>query len=187
MALEYELRDFTVDEYHRMADAGVLPPGERVELLDGKIVRMSPIGRRHWILHGLIVAYLNRMLPQYGIVGQGSFPMGTRDEPQPDVAILRDALQTYFDRALTPNDVLAIVEVADSSLRTDLGPKLALYARFAVPSYLVVDVAGNCLIHHTEPNDLAYANAVTVGTGDTFTLAAVPGITLAASAFLSPS
>ena len=71
MAMRDVVRRFSVDEYHSMAAVGILDPDERVELLDGQIVHLSPIGARHWLIHMQLVAYLNRVLPKNGIVGQG--------------------------------------------------------------------------------------------------------------------
>src|ERR1700722_5783650 len=89
MLLEERLRDFTIGEYHRIAEAGILGDDERVELLDGRIVCMPPIGVRHWTRHAAIVKYLNEVLHDRAtIVGQGSFPLGTLNEPQPDIAVL---------------------------------------------------------------------------------------------------
>jgi Uma2 family endonuclease len=186
MALEMQLREFTVTEFHRMADVGIIDGDERVELLDGQIVEMAPLGVRHWDQHASIVRYLNAVLAgRAKIVGQGSFPLGPSSEPQPDIAVL--ALRSYRrdNRMPTPNEVLAFIELADSSLAQDLGPKLALYARYEIADYLVVDLDGKRLLHHSDPHDLGYRRVVTLAAGDAFTLAALSDIRLSATPFLS--
>ncbi len=186
MALEMRLREFTVTEFHRMADAGIIAGDERVELLDGQIVEMAPIGVRHWDQHASIVRYLNAVLAgRATIVGQGSFPLGLISEPQPDVAVLAPRSYRRDNRPPAPSEVLAFVELADSSLARDLGPKLALYARYVIADYLVVDLDGKRLLHHSDPHDLGYRTVVTLATGDTFTLAAISDIRLSTTPFLS--
>ncbi|HTJ28777.1 MAG TPA: Uma2 family endonuclease [Candidatus Limnocylindria bacterium] len=188
MALEYKLRPFTVDEYHRMAEAGVLDPEERVELIDGAIVEMSPIGKTHWARHARIVKYLIQTLGASAeVVGQSSLPLGTRDEPQPDVAIL--APRTYEGPAPYPSpaEIYAAIEIADTSLRKDLGPKLRLYARHGIADHLVVDVNEDVLLHYRDPHDGGYRACERLGAENVFSLRALPGITLAARAFLGTS
>jgi Uma2 family endonuclease len=186
MALEMRLREFTVSEFHRMADAGIIADRERVELLDGRIVEMAPIGIPHWDRHASIVAYLNRTLAgRAKIVGQGSFPLGSRNEPQPDIAVL--APRSYGRDQSPPAmmEVFAFIELAESSLAKDLGPKLALYARFGIADYIVVDLDGKRLLHHSLPHELGYRSVKTLAEDDAFTLSALPDIRLSATPFLS--
>jgi Uma2 family endonuclease len=185
MALEMRLREFTVSEFHRMADAGIIADGERVELLDGRIVEMAPIGIPHWDRHASIVAYLNRTLAgRAKIVGQGSFPLGSRNEPHPDITVL--APRSYrHDQPPAMTEIFALIELADSSLAKDLGPKLALYARFGIADYLVVDLDGRRLLHHSDPHELGYRRVVALAEGADFTLSAIPDVRLSATPFLS--
>ncbi|MFN2459494.1 MAG: Uma2 family endonuclease [Candidatus Velthaea sp.] len=186
MAIEYDLRAFTVDEYHRMAEVGILDSDERVELLDGRLVLMSPLGKKHWIAHAVIVPYLHERLAGHAVVGQGSFPLGRHNEPQPDIAVLAEPPAAYREREFQPADLRLVIELADSSLAKDTGVKMRLYGRFRIPDYIVVDLARNVLRHYTEPNDIGYASEETHSPGDTFRLAAFSEIVLAADVFLSP-
>ncbi|HTJ28813.1 MAG TPA: Uma2 family endonuclease [Candidatus Limnocylindria bacterium] len=184
MAFEYKLREFTVEEYHRMAEVGVLRDDERVELLDGAIVEMSPIGTRHWDRHAEIVRYLNATLgTRARIVGQGSFPLGRKNEPQPDVGVL--APRSYTGRGAEPDEIYAVVELADSSLRKDTGPKLRLYARFGIPDYLVVDLECDTLTHYDDPHELGYRGERRLTRDDTFVLRRIADVTLSGAPFLS--
>jgi Uma2 family endonuclease len=187
MALQHRLREFTVAEFHRMVETGVIATSERIELLDGRLIRMAPIGRRHWDRHAKIVEYLNRtMRGRATIVGQGSFPLGDRNEPQPDVAIL--ALRDYEleDRSPSGEDVFAFLELAESSLPIDLGAKSEIYAGHLVRDYLVVDLEGDRLILHREPHASRYQSIETLAGGDEFALSAIPEVPLAAARFLRP-
>jgi len=187
MATEYTPRLFTVDEYHRMADAGILEPAERVELLDGRIVEMSPIGKPHWQLHTNLVRYLNAILPEsLAVVGQGSFPLGERDEPQPDIAIVRRN-PTNPRRIADPVAIVALIEIADSSLATDSGPKMRLYARFEVADYLVIDVRNDRVIRYSAPHELGYGQVRELARPDVFALTALPDTPLEAAEFLPDS
>jgi Uma2 family endonuclease len=185
MALEYTLRPFTVDEYHSMVEAGVLEEDERIELIDGAIVEMSPIGKAHWARHSRIVKYLMRMLGASAeVVGQSSLPLGTRDEPQPDVAILAPRSYEGATPYPSPAEIYAAIEISDSSLRKDLGPKMRLYARHAIADYLVIDLTDDVLLHHHDPHDVGYRSCDRLGADDVFSLRALPDIALQAKAFL---
>lgn len=187
MALELKPRKITVAEYHRMAEAGILAPDERLELVDGILVEMSPIGRRHWALHAAIVAYLNRTLAGHAsVVGQLTLPLGDFDEPQPDIAIFAHEPTQYFDRQPTLEDIYALIEIADWSLARDTGSKRDLYARFEIREYLVVDVNEKTLLRYTAPRDRRYGRLARLTYGETFALGAVPDVALNAEAFLPP-
>jgi Uma2 family endonuclease len=185
MAIEYKLREFTVDEYHRLAEIGMLRPDERVELLDGAIVEMSPIGNRHWRQHARISAYLAATLGDDAfVVPQGSFPLGPKNEPQPDLAVLAPLHRADAERDPTPEEIYAVIELADSSLGKDTGPKLRLYARFGIPDYIVVDLEGDILIHYRDPHELGYRSEDRLHATDTFTIRRLAPIALSAAPFL---
>jgi Uma2 family endonuclease len=187
MAIEYKLREFTVDEYHRLAEIGMLRPDERVELLDGAIVEMSPIGNRHWRRHARISAYLAATLAGAAfVVPQGSFPLGPKNEPQPDLAILAPHQGDEAQRDPTPEEIYAVIELADSSLGKDTGPKLRLYARFAIPDYIVVDLEGDILFHYHDPHELGYRSEDRIHATDAFTIRRLAHVALSAAPFLKP-
>ena len=125
---------FDVDDYYRMAEAGILSPEDRVELIEGEIVDMAPIGSAH----GGTVVSLTELVARLVADGkvlvsvQGSLRLDRHNEPQPDLMLLRPRADRYRDSHPTAADVLLLVEVADSSLAYDRGPKLALYARHGV-------------------------------------------------------
>lgn len=187
MALECKLRPFTVDEFHRLAEIGVLRVDERVELLAGTLVEMSPIGSRHWGRHVRLVEYLIRELGERAAVaGQASLPLGEHDEPQPDIAVLARRLYEPPHPLSAPADIYAVVELSDTSLPKDIGPKLRVYARHRIADYLVVDLNANVLLHYGTPNDVGYAACDELHGGDVFTLAALGDIRLDVAAFLEP-
>lgn len=185
MALELQLRPFNVEEYHRMAEAGIIGNRERVELLDGLLIKMPPIGPVHWGRHGRIVEYLVGALHgRARIFGQASIPLEARSEPQPDIVVLADRPGGYSS-APTNSEILAMIELADSSLGKDRGRKLRLYARSRIPDYLLVDLAGNVLHHFTKPHELGYADDRVLGYGEAFSLTSILNATLSADPFLA--
>src|SRR5262249_50900301 len=152
-------RLFTVDEYHRMAEAGVFGPEERVELIDGEIIQMSPIGPRH--AGGVI--NLNRILiTRLGnravVSPQNPVVIWPRSGPQPDLLVLRPRPASYSRAHPTPADVLLAIEVADTTARFDRIVKARLYARARIGEYWLVDVDEERVDVFRAPGGEAYAD-----------------------------
>ena len=148
----------TVAEYRAMGEHGILAADARVELVDGEIIDMPPIG----ITHAGIVDQLNRLLGQavgeLAIVRvQNPIELPEHAMPQPDLALLRPRADFYKRLQPGAGDTLLVVEVADSSLAYDRDVKLALYARHGVPEAWLIDVSGARAISCREPDGSAYA------------------------------
>jgi len=132
----------TVDAFHRMGETGILGPADRVELIDGEIIDMSPIGA----LHAAIVAQLAMMFsqklgPTAVVWCQNPLRLDDVSEPEPDLVILRPRADFYATAHPGPADALLVIEVADTSLAYDLGVKVPLYARHGIPEVRVIDAA----------------------------------------------
>ena len=141
-----------------MGETGALAPDARVELIDGEIVDMPPIGS----VHAGIVNQLNRMLGQAvgdtAVVGvRNPVELSNRSEPEPDLTLLRPRDDFYKRAHPRPADVLLVIEVADSSLAWDHDVKRPLYARHGIPEVWIVDVGGGRLLTFAEPTDDGYA------------------------------
>jgi Uma2 family endonuclease len=148
MALEMVAarRRFTRAEYYRMAEAGILRPDDRVELIKGEIVEMSPIGRRHNAFVGNLNQLLVVRLAGRAIVWvQSSIALADDTEPQPDFAVLRRGTVSYKERDAWAEDALLVIEVAESSLAYDRSTKQRLYAEAGIPEYWVVDCAAEAI------------------------------------------
>jgi Uma2 family endonuclease len=163
MAVEPHDRRFTVDEYYRMAEAGIIGRDERVELIDGRIVTMSPAGSPHaWC-----VKRVNRIFSRLGdrvtLSIQDPLHLDDGAEPEPDVAVLRS--EAPVDRHPGPGDVLLIVEVADTSLTYDRGTKAPLYARHGIPELWIADLGGERVEVHREPSPDGYRVVRVFGRG----------------------
>ena len=150
---------FDVDDYYRMAAAGILGPEDRVELIEGEIVDMAPIGSDHAattdILNELVARAIATGRVQVRV--QGPLRLDRRNEPQPDLMLLRPRPDRYRSGHPTAADVLLLVEVADTSLAYDRGPKLALYARHGVPEVWLIDLVSRAVEICREPGPDGYA------------------------------
>ncbi len=188
MALQLTRRRFTVDEYHQMARAGILGEDDRVELIDGEIVEMAPIGRRH----AGCVNYLNglfgeRLRGATVVSVQNPVRLGERSEPQPDVALLRPRPDYYRFGHPRPPDVLLIVEVAESSAALDRRVKLPLYARSGIPEVWLVDLGKETIRAYRDPSPDGYRTARTFRRGERLSPSAFPDLELAVAEILGES
>ncbi len=169
----------TVDDYYRMADAGILSDDDRVELIAGDVVDMAPIGAGHasvvTTLHErLVLACAGRAI----VRSQNPVRLDRLNEPQPNMAVLRPSADSYMTAHPGPADVLLLIEVADSSLRFDRAVRLPLYARAGIPELWIVDLQRNVLTAHRAPDAGHYTEVTTHGPGDRLALALAPEITL---------
>lgn len=170
-----------VDDYHRMGEAGILGEDDRVELIDGDLIDMAPIGQDHAgtvdaLNHGMATAFAGRAIVRV----QNPLRLDRFSEPQPDITILRPRADFYRRGAVPgPADVLLMIEVADTSLRYDRGVKLPLYARAGIAEVWIVDLRRRVVTVHREPGPDGYATVTTHGPEDTVFPALTPDIGIA--------
>ena len=132
----------SVDAFHRMGEVGILGPGDRVELIDGEIIDLSPIGVLHAALVARLASWFSQKLGRAAVVWcQNPLRLDDLSEPEPDIAILRPRADFYTTSHPGPADVLLVIEVSDTSLAYDLGTKVPLYARHGIPEVWVIDAA----------------------------------------------
>ena len=153
----------TVDDYHRMGEAGILGPELHTELIEGEIVEMPPIGH----LHGGTVKFLvNRLTQAVGervvVSVQDPIRLDNHSEPQPDIALLRPKADFYRTAHPRPGDILLVIEVADTTLRYDRDVKLPLYAKVGIPEAWLVDLQGRRLTVYRNPGADAYGEILPV-------------------------
>lgn len=168
MAVEVECarRLFTADEFERMAEAGIFGEDERIELIDGEIVEMTPVGSGHT---SCIACLSKRFVLGVGDLAvvwiQGGARVALRSVPQPDLALLRP--RSYRRANPTPEDIMLVVEVADSSLRYDRIRKQRLYAIAGIPEYWVAAVKGEWVEVYRSPEGESYHDVRRVHSGAT--------------------
>ena len=166
------------DAYFRMAELGILERHDRVELIDGEIIDMMPIGMEHAAtVNGLTRALVMACGEKAIVSVQNPVQLNVRNVPEPDFAIFKARADFYArEPAPAPADVLLLVEVADSSLRYDRSVKMPLYAKTGIPEFWLVDVAARRLEAHRQPGPDGYADITTHGPGEHLALAAAPDI-----------
>ena len=175
-------RLFSVEEYYAIANAGVLADGERVELIDGEIITMSPIGDEHSASVGATAHFLVPMASGRANVRiQDHLRLDERNQPEPDIALVKWRDDFYRHRAPGADDVLLLIEVSDSSPSYDRNVKLALYARFLIPEVWLANIPARIIEAYTEPTDGKYAAARVYRPGETISPAAFPDIALPVS------
>ncbi len=176
-ALRDARRRFTVDDYYRMADAGILVPDDRVELLDGQVVQMSPSGSRHAACIRILTQLITDRLGTRGLIsGQLPVRLDQWNEPEPDIAILKTRKDGYLHAHPAPSDVLLIVEIGDSSASSDRLVKLPLYARFQIPEVWLVDLQSKHLEVHRNPTGHTYTEVTRIQPPGAVQPAAFPDI-----------
>ncbi len=170
---------FSRAAYHRMAEAGILDPKARFELIEGEIYMMSPIGPTQSAIVRRLTQFFSKRLPD-NIDCSIQLPIvaAEHSEPEPDVALLRHRDDDYQSEHPSPSDVVLIIEVAQSSLGLDLGAKVRLYAASAIQEYWVVDIQRQAIIVHRDPFGGNYRVANRIGSGGTVAPIAVPGCEL---------
>jgi len=160
----------TVDEFHALVDQGVLDEDSRVELVNGKVVAMPPIGPRHtYNVNRLTELFIVRLLGRMTISIQNPVVFGHRMERYPDLALLKrqpDHPAAYELANPAPADVLLVIEVADSSLDTDLIEKARQYAAHGIVEYWVVDLQGHRVVVHRNPTADGYADVRSLTRGE---------------------
>ena len=179
MAVEIARRRFTVDEYHRMGQAGILREDDRVELIDGEIVEMTPIGSPHAACVTRLAHAFFAMVGRHAAVRvQNPIALGATSEPQPDLALVRPRADFYAGGHPGPGDVWLVVEVADTSLTFDRTVKVPLYARAGIPEVWVVDLAGQRVEVYRRPAGGLYADVQRHERGQRLVCAAFPDLAL---------
>ena len=166
---------FTRETYHRMYEVGVFGEAPRVELLDGEIMMMSPIGPMQGTLVRRLTRYFIKNLPDT-IECSAQLPIiaGDHSEPEPDIALVRRRDDDYKQEHPSSADVLLLIEVSESSLKFDLGRKLQLYASIGISEYWVVDVAKQVVLVHRDPAGSTHKRVETAGVESVLTPAGVP-------------
>lgn len=160
---------FSVEDFHRMVEAGILSEDDRVELLEGEVVELSPVGKRHMAaVKKLMDAFFPLQARRQALLQvQDPLRLSPDTEPQPDLAILRFRKDFYAGKIPEAEDALLVIEVAESSLDYDLKVKLPLYAAGGVPEVWVVDLTGRWVLVHRNPEGRAYREAEALGPGET--------------------
>ena len=151
MSVQLARKRFTTADYNRMIEVGLLGKDDHVELIDGEIFEMSPIGPRHAACVDRLNTFLHALSFQWIIRVQSPIQIDPDSEPQPDLALLKARADFYSSGHPTVADVLVVIEVSDTTLEKDRGVKLPLYARAGIPEAWVVDLYNDRVEVHSDP------------------------------------
>lgn len=174
-----EYHNLTVSEYERMGENGIFPPDARVELIEGKIIEMSPIGSRHAACVDLITEVFNEQLRGRAIVrAQNPIVLDDFSEPQPDITVLRFRPDRYRAAHPRPEDILLVIEVSDKTVHFDRHTKMPLYARAGIPEALLFNLPDDRLEYFSRPEMGEYQVNQILSRGEKFESMSVPGLTL---------
>jgi Uma2 family endonuclease len=188
MAVDVERprRLFTVEEYHRMGEAGILGEDERVELIEGEIVQMAPIGTRHL---GCVInanrLFITRLGDRAVVSPQNPVVILPRSEPQPDLLLLRPLDVSYSRERPASQHVLLAVEVADTTVRFDRLVKGRLYARAGIPEFWLCLVGESAIEVYRGPSADGYAHMTVHGPGELVSPLAFPDVSFAVNDFFA--
>ena len=176
---------FTTEEFHLMGEAGIFSEDDRVELLEGEIIEMSPIRSRHASCVDRLNELLVRTFGKKAIVRvQNPVVLSRHSEPQPDLALVRPRKDGYAEKHPEPVDVFAIIEVMDSSRHYDRGPKLRAYSKAQIPEVWLVDLTTDAIEVYREPILGGYRHISQFQRGQRLSLAAFPAKALRATSIL---
>ncbi len=179
MSAQLEKRHFNVDEYYRMARAGVLKPDDRLELIEGEIIKMAPIGSPH----AACVSRLNDLFSNLDkrktmVRVQNPIRLDDFSEPVPDLVLLKPRKDYYASRHPIPSDIVLVIEVADTSIHSDRHVKIPLYARALIPEVWLVNLPRKVIEVYSEPIDGAYRRSHKYKNGETIVAGSISGLNL---------
>lgn len=175
---------FTADEYHRLGEAGILDEDDRVELLNGDLVVREPVGGEHrTLVDSLTILFANRIgQDRYRIGIQNPISLDPHSEPQPDVVLYAASVRGRHPR---PDEIFLLIEVADTSLAYDRGPKLEAYARGGVREVWVIDAVRRRVFVHRNPGQGRYQSSLETRDDDVLSVEVFPDIAFPANTILS--
>lgn len=170
---EPQLYPISAEMYHRMGESGILTEQEKTELIEGRIIKMVPIGSKHADWVDRFTEYLVQHKPaELRVRTQNPIYLEDSNEPQPDIALLRSG--DYRNKLPSAKDTLLIIEIAETSLSYDRQVKVPLYARFGIPETWIVDVRENRLEVYQQPDVDGYRLMLRPRRGEQLSLAALP-------------
>jgi Uma2 family endonuclease len=168
-----------ITEWKKLGEANIFPAGSRLELIEGEILEMAPIGFNHSGHVTRLINFFASLLNNKAIVSaQNPLRLSDLSEPEPDFMLLKQNADFYSSRHPNADDVFLLIEVADSSLSFDQNEKLRLYARHNIPEYWLMNLKDNCLEVYRRPHDDCFGEKTTLRIGDSVTLSQLNAITI---------
>ena len=168
-------RKLSVDEYHKIGLAGVFNEDDRIELIEGEMIEMAPIGSRHLSKVNRLSRILGREIGDEAIVStQNPISLPPDNEPLPDIALLKSRIDDYESAVPTAEDVLLLIEIADTTLTYDRDVKIALYARYGIAEVWLVDLQNETLSIYLDPSPKGYKKLLNPAKNETISPLLLP-------------
>ena len=178
-------RLFKVEEYHKMIAAGIFTEDDKIELIRGEIVQMSPLGPRHAShVNRLNELLILRLAGRVTVTVQNPVELDDTSEPQPDLAIAQRRADFYEAGHPQSNDIFLLIEVADTTVKSDRAVKIPLYAEDKISEVWLLDINERCLEVHREPSVNGYQNVQKLREGQTIAIQAFPDVVFAVDELL---
>ncbi|NES77545.1 MULTISPECIES: Uma2 family endonuclease [Okeania] len=178
MSVQLLRRLFTVDQYYKMLEAGILTENERVELIRGEIVKMSPIGIHHAVcVDSLTELFILRLAKIVTVRVQNPVRLNDNSEPEPDIALLQRRQGFRRTQHPQPEDIFLLIEVSDTTVKYDQEVKIPLYAENNIVEVWLVNLPQKCLEVYRQPTANGYEIVQTFQRGETVTIQALPNVT----------
>ena len=180
MSAEVETYRFSVEEFNKLGEAGIFAEDDRVELLDGEIIVMSPNGVQHAGVVMRLTSVLPRKLGDRVLLNpQNPTVVDKFSEPQPDIMLLVPRADFYSSRHPGPEDIVLLIEVSDTTLAYDRGRKLRKYAESSIAEFWIVNLKKMTIEQYREPSSTKYEAARIFNRGEKITVAAFPDVPFA--------
>ena len=170
----------TVGDYHRLGEVGILTETSRVELIEGELIEMAPIGAMHMTLVNRLTKLLVVAVGDLGVVSiQNPVTLPPHSEPQPDIAILKPGADSAIPAVPRAHDVMLLIEVADSTLLYDRTTKLKIYTQASVAEVWIVNAQSKCIEVYRDPSATGYLRKQDFGLHEVVSPLALPQVQLA--------
>jgi len=177
MEIEVAKKLFTVDEYHRMGEAGIFHPEARLELIEGEVIEMSPVGDRHIVCVNRANALFSARLAGKAMVSvQNPVRLGRYTEPQPDILLAPWRDDFYASHRLSAKDALLVIEISDSTVRYDRNRKMPLYAKAGVRELWLENLQEDLILVYRDPQPESFATSLVFERGESLSMTAFPQI-----------
>ena len=188
MSVQTQRRLFTVKEYHLMSEAGVFGNNERVELIEGEIIQMAAIGKRHAARVDRLANYFYREVRKPAIIRvQNPICLNDKSEPQPDLVLVQTRADFYEESLPNSQDILLLVEVSDSTIDFDRDVKVPNYARSGIQEVWLWDLEVNCLEVYRSPTANGYSSMQKIAGGAIVSPLAFPELQVSVDLILNYS